>query len=454
MTDAPEETPDGGAGSTPVGGAAGIPPLPEPVRARVVALAAEGLGKLAPEHLPAALKRVASFAPARRAKLAGTQIATVLDSDEQFRERLATQVRALTGELGQALVDGVVPAAADPVDLAATAYLLRPPGWEQLVSAAGDALRSEPPAPAVKQAEQLERVRRKASDLQAELEAQRVKHKEQLEKVKAENADLRRKLGETRVRLRDAEAAAEATRAQGEELAAASGQAVAAAEAEVRRLRTRITELEAEVSSARRAGRADKVSGTVRAKLLVETLVHAAQGLQRELGLPALDRLPGDTVRAHEGEEGSRTSSGRGSLPVDDPALIEELLRLPRAHLVVDGYNVTKNAWPDTPLERQRDRLLTGAAALMARTGAEITVVFDAAETRTRPLVPAPRGLRVLFSPYGVIADDVIRDLVAAEPPGRGLVVATSDQAVARDVVGAGFRVVSASALAGLITRA
>ena len=78
--------------------------LPEAVRARVIGLAAEALGKMAAEHLPASLKRVASFAPARRARLAGSQIAGVLESDDQFRDRLATQVQALSGELGKALL--------------------------------------------------------------------------------------------------------------------------------------------------------------------------------------------------------------------------------------------------------------------------------------------------------------------------------------------------------------
>ena len=54
-------------------------------------------------------------------------------------------------------------------------------------------------------------------------------------------------------------------------------------------------------------------------------------------------------------------------------------------------------------------------------------MVFDAAETRP-PLVHRPRGVRVLFSPAGVIADDVIRELVAAEPAGRAVVVVTSDR--------------------------
>ena len=74
----------------------------------------------------------------------------------------------------------------------------------------------------------------------------------------------------------------------------------------------------------------------------------------------------------------------------------------------------------------------------MARTGAETTVVFDAANLTSRPVVAAPRGVKVVFSPPGVIADDVIRDLVAAEPSGRTVVVVTDDQEVIRDARAAG----------------
>ena len=49
-------------------------------------------------------------------------------------------------------------------------------------------------------------------------------------------------------------------------------------------------------------------------------------------------------------------------------------------------------------------------------------------------------GVRVLYSREGVIADDVIRELVAAEPTGRPVVVVTSDNAVVADVVRDGAR--------------
>lgn len=424
--------------------------LPDGVRTRVVALAAEALGRLAPEHLPAPLKRVASFAPARRARLAGGQILAVLEADATFRERLAVQVRAATGDLGEAVAEGRTPDHADAVEVAAAAYLLGSSLWEDAVEAVRS--RADHQLSASRQAaEQLDRLRRQVAELQEEANEARRRNKDQVDRLKAENAELRRKLGDTKARMRDAERAAEEAGAAAAERTRTAEHAITGAEAEVRRCRGRIAELEAELASARRTEKASRVQETVRARLLLDTLVHAAQGLQRELALPAPDRLPADTVAALEAQTGRRTSTGRASLSVDDPALVEEVLRLPRAHLIVDGYNVTKNSWPDLSLQRQRDRLLTGVAALLARTGAEITVVFDAAETQNRPLVAPPRGVRVLFSPFGVIADDVIRDLVAAEPRGRAVVVASSDQAVARDVTTAGFRVVSSPALAALL---
>ncbi len=139
----------------------------------------------------------------------------------------------------------------------------------------------------------------------------------------------------------------------------------------------------------------------------------------------------------------------------DDPALLQQLLGLPRVHLIVDGYNLTKSEWGGSSLEIQRERLMRGMASLAAgRTGTELTVVFDAGSVEQRPVVSTPRGVRVLFSKYGVIADDVIRDLVAAEPVGRPVVVVTSDRAVVTDVTRKpGVRAVGSPALARLLAR-
>ncbi len=457
---APEDGPDarGRAGLTaeadegPGEGLGG--PLPEIVASRVVALAADALGRLAVEHLPASLKRVAAFTPARRARLARSQIAGVLESDPEFRGHVATQVRAGRAELAAAIEAGARPAAADPVEVAAMAYLLRAPGWSSLVTDAAGAVAIERDAAAGRHAaDQVERLRRQVADAQRQLGETRARLREQVDALKADNAELRRKLGAARTEAAAAAVESQEARAALDAATTSATAAAGAAEAEVRRLRARVAELESDLSGARRAERVSRDTETLRARLLLDTLLDSAQGLRRELALPAVEGSPADAVAAHLAEPGERTPTAHGSLAPDDPGMLDQLLALPRAHLVVDGYNVTKSTWPELSLARQRERLLSGLGPLAARSGAEVTVVFDAHETATRPLVTAPRGVRVLFSPYAVIADDVIRELVGAEPSGRPVVVVTSDQAVVRDVRASGGRAMAAEALARLLSR-
>ncbi len=131
----------------------------------------------------------------------------------------------------------------------------------------------------------------------------------------------------------------------------------------------------------------------------------------------------------------------------DDPALLRQLLLLPRTHLVVDGYNVSKTAWATAPLDQQRSRLVGGVAALVAGKGIETTVVFDGAELDQPPMVTSPRAVRVRFSPPGTSADDLIRHLVEAEPAGRSIVVVSTDREVAESVTAMGARSVASLAL-------
>ena len=133
------------------------------------------------------------------------------------------------------------------------------------------------------------------------------------------------------------------------------------------------------------------------------------------------------------------------------PAL-DALLAVPSVHLIVDGYNVSKTGYPELPLADQRTRLVGQLAALAARTGVEITVVFDGAGVVSAP-TRGSRGVRVLFSDAGVLADDVIRDLVAAEPEGRPVLVATSDRAVVVSVRRGGAYSVPSAILLGRLAR-
>ncbi len=426
-------------------------PLAERVRARLVALAAEALGRMASEQVPLPMRRLASFAPARRARLGGERILDAAEDDEQFRERLAVQARAVVPEAARELDAG----GADSLDAAALAWLERPDGWQDVVSRASATGRAREEESAVRTAdERAERLQRRLDDAAEEVRAVRQKSREDLDALRADNADLRRKLGESRRQAKEAAATADELRRTTQDAGATARSARIAGEAELRRLRARVVELEQRLAGAQRERRLDRDEASLRARLLLDSVVDAATGLKRELGLPTVAGAPADLVAADEGSAGHRASSGAASMPVDDPALLDQLLTLPRVHLLVDGYNVTKTGWPGAPLDVQRDRLVAGLAAVVARTGAETTVVFDAAETSTRPLVRPPRGVRVRFTPEGVIADDVIRQFVAVEPEGRAVVVVTSDRAVVADVTRkAGVRAVASAALVRLLAR-
>lgn len=418
--------------------------LPEIVQAGIVRETAAVLPDLS--VLPPALRRIADFAPQRRARLGARAIVTAL-TDDDLRARVGTQVAArhpdlITGATGADTAEAADPI--EPVDAAAWLWLIRPEGWQERLpdelASLAERERAHDPQPA-----EVARLRRRLEQAEGAAAQQRSKHREQTDALKAENAELRRKLHLARAASREHEAArltAEQERATAE---ARAESATAGADGETRRLAARVAELERALQTARRDQRSGRDQATLRARYLLDALVEAGQGLRRELGLPAVEGSPGSAA-----EDALAAAGGATNAPAPVPssrAALEAYLALPRARLIIDGYNVSKSAWPEAPLDTQRNRLVSGLAALVARSGAETTVVFDAGEATTRMPVHPPRGVRVLFSPVGVIADDVIRDLVAAEPTGRVVVVVTDDRAVVADVRREGARVVGAAAL-------
>ncbi|MET8067812.1 hypothetical protein ABZS65_29725, partial [Micromonospora sp. NPDC005313] len=73
------------------------PVLPEPVRQRIVTLTAAVLPGLPADEVPVPLRRVAKFAPNRRARLGAPAIATQLTADPLFRQRITARVLADAG---------------------------------------------------------------------------------------------------------------------------------------------------------------------------------------------------------------------------------------------------------------------------------------------------------------------------------------------------------------------
>ncbi|MBT2422944.1 NYN domain-containing protein [Streptomyces sp. ISL-22] len=440
------ETQGGGPGD----GAAEVldRPLPDGVRRKVVQIVSDGFGGLTVGELPAQLRQYARFAPNRRAKFAGNAMAAALETDPLFRQRIGEKFREAQPELSGALDSGSAPAAADPLDVAAAAYVLRPTGWVKLVTAAGEeAQRADAERADEESRAELERLREELAQAREHTRAETERLRTELEAAKKEAESLHRKLRSALSDVKRGEAALR--KIQGEiEAVRAEGQAqVSAAESETRRLKARLGEAEAALEATRRAAREGRSVEDMRVRLLLDTLLDATQGLRRELALPPVSVRPAETVDAVEPGRMTPKDIAARALSENDPAILDQLLALPQAHLVVDGYNVTKTGYPQMPLEKQRLRLLGQLSQLAAQTGAEVTCVFDGAELAAPVLLAPPRGVRVLFSKPGVTADELIRQLVRAEPPGRPVIVASTDREVADGVARAGARPVASAVL-------
>lgn len=429
-------------------------PLPEGVRRRVVQIVSDGFGGLTVSELPAQLRQYARFTPTRRLKFAGNAMAAALETDPLFRQRIGERLRAAQSELTGALDSGAPPPAADPLDVAAAAYVLRPAGWVKLVTAAGEeAQRADAERVGEETKVELERLRAELAEARGQTRTETERLRAELESVKKEAESLHRKLRGALSDAKRGEAAARKALAEVEAVRAESQTQLSAADSETRRLKARLSEAEAALEASRKAVREGRSIEDMRVRLLLDTVLESAQGLRRELALPPVSVRPAETVDAVEPGRMSPKDIAARALSENDPAILDQLLALPQAHLVVDGYNVTKTGYPTMPLEKQRLRLLGSLSALAAQTGAEVTCVFDGAELAAPVLLAPPRGVRVLFSKAGVTADELIRQLVRAEPPGRPVTVVSTDREVADGIAKAGARPVASAVLLKRLTR-
>ncbi|MFF1529449.1 NYN domain-containing protein [Cellulomonas sp. NPDC058312] len=434
-------------------------PVPAAVRTTVLALAADVLGALDGAAVPVPLRAVRRFAPRRRADAGAGPLWTAVEQDDAFRAKVArawsqahpaAAATLLAPDASDAPVAPDAPDAPDPLTLAVGAVLLRPDGWAERVAALVPAT----PAPDHSQA-QMPSGTHPARAERGDAELRRLTARVAAETTRADAAEA--ELAALRKELRRLRSDADRARAEARRSAEHAADVAAAAErvhAESARVRAQADEDRRRADDLARTARADaavlRELAEVRVRLLLDTVVEAGAALRTELALPPAGRMPADLVAPEHVPAAARpTSRGRGA---DDPALLDELLAMPRAHLVVDGYNVTKLAWPDQSLAEQRRRLVERLANLAGRTGAEVTCCFDGQDAPPERAPSTPRGVRVLFS-SGEIADDLIRRLVRAEPTGRVVVVVTSDRALGADLEAAGARVLPSATLLARLGR-
>ena len=302
---APGSQPDGGAGPEE-----GEPVLPEVVRSRVLALAATALGRLPADQVPPALRAAARFTPSKRVRLAGPALAATLSADAVFRLRAAEQVELESPDMAEAARTGVLPGAADPVELAAAAYLLRPAGWTELVERSRTALeeRAARTRHRARDAE-LDKLRAELADAHAASVNRPQKARAAAEAARAEADTLRRQLREQTGERRAAERARSRRRGgagrgappgRGRGLPGPGRAAPAAAAAGRGRGRGRVRPARGPRHPAGRRGQALAAARYV---------TGAAQGLRRELALTPTDERPADSVAA------AHAGAGRGQRP-------------------------------------------------------------------------------------------------------------------------------------------
>jgi predicted RNA-binding protein with PIN domain len=207
-----------------------------------------------------------------------------------------------------------------------------------------------------------------------------------------------------------------------------------------RQQRARQRVLEAEARARVDAGRTAEVA---------ERLEVLAGELRAALAGPAPGRAREDAgadVAEVAGAQPAVATSGRpcvmpAGLSADRPDGVLALLRVPEILLLVDGYNVTKDARgrPASPLAEQRAWLLRVLEAVSTRFGCRPVLVFDGTDAAATA-APASRCVVPIFTSGDETADD--RIVILLEGRDGPAVVVTSDgqlsercRAVGADVV-------------------
>jgi len=388
-----------------------------------VLMAAEGQKFKPPMAYPAGLKKY--FGSNRIPTGALPSIRRMVEGDDTFRTRIAA---------------GALPELVDPIG---KLWLERPEGWQHDIAAlVAESDEAADAADAARRLKRAEKRRDAAEQVAARSRAEIVALSGQVaerndvidglrsdvQKLTDEVAELRAELIDTRndVRhARDREAAAlhklelaEAERSEAEAKQGAAEHVRDDALADRATIAAERSELARLAASA--AALADQMAA------IASTQQTGTSGPTRRKPMA----LPGGVMGSSQ-------------------AAAEFLLRS-GASILVDGYNVAKQAWPNLDLSGQRVVLLDAIENMVKRYGSDITVVFDGADV-TGASADGRRIVRVVFSPEGVIADDVIRDEVRRLPATRNVVVVTNDKEILTDTRSMGANIMSSDQLIALM---
>jgi predicted RNA-binding protein with PIN domain len=463
-----------------------VPPVPEALLAPLLDVAALVLRSLPALEIPPSLRAVAGFdarglarGPARR------QLLRALGEHDDYR-RLVVE-RFLERPDARAVLDAWVPSDAlrivrdsmEPSALAALAsvlYAARPPAWAFALGAVCEAGANEAQRRATaREAGTRASDRAAAIDARRRAEATLAESQRTIHHLEQERRDERRARRERDESME--EARAEWARDRGElEAALARARASEAreqarADREAERVAVLARELDAISAAvppppvdvaAVRAAADDAHRLADRLEALADDVATATVGSPATRSTsPGVPDAVADAEPAAAPPPGPRPRTARPrrnrppsppGLVVDTPAGLDAMLRTRGLLLVVDGYNVTKTAWPTAVPEEQRTRLLAALAELHLRLRCDVVVAFDGADVRG---VPQPRrpGVRVVYSAGDEEADDVVVREAAALPRTVPVVVASSDGGLRRRAEAEGALTVGSGTLLAVLRR-
>jgi predicted RNA-binding protein with PIN domain len=436
-----------------------VPELAEALLAGYMDAALATLRASTPSELPGQLRQYQTWTPRRLKHPRVLQIVRrTLDFDRRFRsavdervlqdeDLLASLIRS--GRHAEALASGESPEAVARVGIALGV------SGAAAVRAASDALdRNRAQAEAAE-------ARSALAGAESDLEQARARADQEAAAARAARETLRAARNELRRAEREIHTLSQRCRTLDQEVAKAAAALQAAraqAADEQRRLGGRIAELQALLAETQRQYRSLRKSSAQ----LDPAVAEAVGALERDLS--ALRRATGLSSAPKPqagGLPGGRQPDRREPLPVpgglaaDDPETLGAWLAAPDVLVLVDGYNVTKHerGFPDRTLEDQRTLLLDLCRRVARRTGAEITVVFDGASVAPMPTRLPLGPISMVFTDAGRTADDEIVARVNAAPPGRPVVVVSSDNELRERSAALGASVTRSPALLGLANR-
>ena len=447
-------------------------PVPESLLVPLLDAAATTLSTYEGD-LPGVLRPLAGFDPKRLGSgTARQQLHRALEVDTGFFERVAERFLA-QDQASAALEAWSTPLALRRIDdaaarsdlplLASVLFAARPAGWEfalGVLCASFDRQRAEKERDDDAQAREmqltsLDEARRRA-------EAARDDARATVDRLEAQLHEERR--GRRDRELRADRAIEDAARRREESQASVAQAEAGAADAEARVAReaARAREAEQRLRDLRRET-ADREQARASAGGLapdeVRALSEAARDAQRlATRLDGLTKLTASasvsaTPGSADGVVGTRLRVPcPPGLEADSADGLDAMLRTRGVQLIIDGYNVSMEGWPDALIVDQRERLVAALARLHLRLRCDVVVVFDGADVAARPSVVRP-GVRVLFSSDGEKADPVVVREVARLPNTTAAIVVSSDQWVRDHSAAEGATVVSSGVLLEVLRR-